>query len=510
VSSTDLLLDVATAARLFHASDGTGFADLVIEGHRETWPLRSRRFQTWLRQQYYERTWGAPSPAALNAALNVLEAQAQFDGPVRKVAVRIAEHDGLIYLDLADEFWRCVEIGANGWRIAEDPPVRFRRSAGMQPLPLPLRGGSIDSLAPFLNLASEDDFVLVVAWLLGALRAGGPYPVLAIAGEQGSAKTVLSKVLRAVIDPNVALVRTLPRDERELFIAASNAHVLAFDNLSGLSPWLSDTLCRLASGGAFSTRRLFTDQDEILFEAARPVILNGIEDIITRPDLADRAILLMLAPIAEHQRRPEHALWREFELQRPYMLGAVLDATAHGLHMLPQVRLQRLPRMADFTVWATACEGAFRPAGTFETAYSTNRRDVVENIVDADPVAARVREIMADKAQWTGTASALLQAGTQVAGNPMVADRSGWPKNPRALAGRLRRVQTLLRTLGIKIVFGREGRLGTRTIKITAIGENRPATSSASSAASATTDKGRGNGQGAGLNPPPTGVEQAL
>jgi Protein of unknown function (DUF2939) len=158
---------------------------------------------------------------------------------------------------------------------------------------------------------SENDFVLVVAWLLGALRAGGPYPVLAIAGEQGSAKTVLSKLLRAVIDPSVAPVRALPRDERELFIAAGNGHVLAFDNLSGLPPWLSDTLCRLTSGGAFSTRRLFTDQDEILFVAARPVILNGIEDIISRPDLADRAILLMLAPIPESKRRPEHALWRE-------------------------------------------------------------------------------------------------------------------------------------------------------------------------------------------------------
>jgi hypothetical protein len=145
VSSTDVLLNVATAARLFHASDGTGFADLIIDGHRETWPLRSKRFGAWLRQQYYERTWDAPSPAALNTALNVLEAQAQFDGPQRNVSVRLAEQDGLIYLDLADEFWRCIEIGANGWRIAEDPPVRFRRSAGMQPLPLPVRGGSLES-----------------------------------------------------------------------------------------------------------------------------------------------------------------------------------------------------------------------------------------------------------------------------------------------------------------------------------------------------------------------------
>ena len=500
MSSTDVLLNVATAARLFHASDGTGFADLIIDGHRETWPLRSKRFQAWLRQQYYERTWDAPSPAMLNAALNVLEAQAQFDGPQHKVSVRLAEQDGLIYLDLGDEFWRCIEIGPNGWRIAEDPPVRFRRSAGMQPLPLPVRGGSIEALAPFLNLASENknDFVLVVAWLLGALRAGGPYPVLAVAGEQGSAKTVLSKLLRALIDPSVAPVRALPRDERELFIAASHSHVLAFDNLSGLPPWLSDTLCRLTSGGAFSTRRLFTDQDEILFAVARPVILNGIEDIVTRPDFADRAIPLMLAPIAERQRRPERALWREFELARPHILGALLDAAAHGLHMLPRVCFQRLPRMADFALWATACETAYRPAGTFEAAYSDNRRDAIENIVDADPVAGHVRELMADQAQWTGSASDLLQAGT---------NRSGWPKSARALAGRLRRAQTFLRTLGIEMVFGREGRLGTRTIKITAIVDKRShSTMSTVSTVSRVSD----NGVGAGLNHPAPGLEQAL
>ena len=307
VSSADVLLNLASAARLFHAADGTAFADLVIDGHRETWPLRGKRFRAWLRQQYYERTWDAPSPSAVNAALNVLEAQAQFDGPQRTVSVRVAEHDGLIYLDLADEFWRCVEIGPAAWRIADDPPVRFRRPAGMLPLPLPVRGGSIESLAPLLNLSNQNEFVLVVSWLLGALRAGGPYPLLAISGEQGSAKTVLSKMLRALVDPSVAPVRALPREERELFIAAHNGHVLAFDNLTGLPPWLSDTLCRLTSGGAFAARQLFTDHDEVLFAAARPVILNGIEDIITRPDLADRAMLLTLGPITEKATPPGEA-----------------------------------------------------------------------------------------------------------------------------------------------------------------------------------------------------------
>jgi hypothetical protein len=181
-----------------------------------------------------------------------------------------------------------------------------------------------------------------VAWLLAALRGVGPYPLLAISGEQGSAKTTLSKLLKALVDPNTAPVRALSREQRELIIAADNAHLLAFDNLSVLPSWLSDALCRLASGGSFAVRQLYTDDDEVLFEAARPILLNGIEDVIGRADLSDRAIFLNLAPIAEDERRSEAELWREFERKQQHILGALLDAVAYGLRGLPRVRLERL------------------------------------------------------------------------------------------------------------------------------------------------------------------------
>ena len=168
------------------------------------------------------------------------------------VNVRIAEHEGRIYLDLADQAWRAVEIGPEGWRVNAEPPVRFRRPTGMLPLPMPRPGGTLDQLTSLLNRPAQDG--LVTTWLLAALCHGGPYPLLVIAGEQGSAKTALSKILRALVDPNVAPVRSLPREERDLFIAANNGHVLAFDNLSALAPWLSDALCRLASGGSFAVR----------------------------------------------------------------------------------------------------------------------------------------------------------------------------------------------------------------------------------------------------------------
>jgi hypothetical protein len=380
--------------------------------------------------------------------------------------VRLAEQDGNIYIDLADERWQTVEITPNGWRVVVAPPVRFRRPAGLLPLPVPESGGSIEDLASFLNLPSRDGFVLAVAWLLAALRAGGPYPLLAISGEQGSAKTVLSKLLKALIDPNVAPVRSLAREERDLVIAANNSHLLAFDNLSGLPHTLSDAFCRLATGASFGLRQLYTDQDEVLFQAARPILFNGIEDIIGRPDLADRAIFLTLTPIDERQRRSEKQLWRDFEVARPRILGSLLDAVAHGLRKLPTVQLTQLPRMADFALWATACETAFWPAGTFARAYRANRRAAIEELIDADTVAARVREIMSNRRAWTGSASDLLRVGGQVGGHGAWNETNGWPSTPRALAGRLRRPQTFLRTLGIEMTFGREGRAGTRMIRI--------------------------------------------
>jgi hypothetical protein len=488
-TQADILIELAKSAELFHAPDMTGFADLDINGHRQTWPIRAKGFRRWLARRFFEETQGAPSSEALQSALNVIEAKAHFDAPERLVHVRVGGLDGRLYLDLCDETWRAVEIDVTGWRVIDNPPVRFRRAAGMQPLPMPASGGSIETLRAFLNVQSETDFVLVVAWLLACLRNRGPYPVIVLSGEQGSAKSFFSAIMRALLDPNTASLRALPREDRDLFIAASNGHVLAFDNVSGLPAWISDTLCRLATGGGFAVRQLYTDQDEMLFDAVRPVILNGIEDIVTRPDLADRAVFLTLEPIPEERRRPEAELRAAFETERPHILGVLLDAVVQGLKQLPETWLEKLPRMADFALWATACETALWPAGTFWAAYCGNRDEAVEGVIDADPIAATVRAMMTTRTEWTGTASDLLGALADMAGE-RVAKSKTWPDSPRALAGRLRRAATFLRKIGIEISFGREGRARTRTILIATAPDHttpesrgeRPSSSSAPSA----------------------------
>jgi hypothetical protein len=353
------------------------------------------------------------------------------------------------------------------------PPVRFRRTKGMLALPIPERGGSIQKLRAFLNVRSDADFVLAVAWALAVLGGRGPYPVLVLSGEQGSAKSTFTAILRALLDPNTAPLRALPSKDRDLFIAANNAHLLAFDNVSGLPFWLSDTLCRLATGGGFAIRQLKTDEDEVLFNATRPIILNGIEDSVARADLADRAVLLQLAPIAEEQRRPEAELWVEFEAERPWLLGVLLDALVEGLKRLAETKLSKLPRMADFALWAAACETAFWPSGTFMKAYTDNRDEATASVIDANPVAAGVRTLMQERTEWRGTAMQLLRMLAEITDERTVKSKD-WPHTAQKLSGALRRAGKDLRVIGIEVEFGREGKRRTRIIRITRTGVGAP------------------------------------
>ena len=469
----DLLLELAATASLFRAPGGAAFADIDVNGHRETWPLRSGHFKAWLNRRYYERTGGAPGREVREVVLDTLQAKACFDAPERPVALRVAEHEGKLYLDLCDGSWRAVEIGQNGWRVVDCPPVRFRRTPGMKPLPVPVAGGSVDELRPFLNVDSDGEFVLTVAWILASLRPSGPFPALTLLGEQGSAKSTFANILRSLVDPSGVPLRSLPRNDRDLFIGANNAHIQAFDNVSGLQPWLSDSLCRLSTGGGFATRKLWSDGDETLFEASRPVLLNGIADVAIRPDLADRCLFLTLQPIPDERRRPEAELWADFDRARPSILGALFDAVSGGLRELPNTKLRLLPRMADFAKWVTACESTLWKPGTFIKAYTGNRADATQAVIDADTVSSAVVSLMTERADgWEGSSTELLDALARHAGE-RTAKSKYWPGSASVLSGRLRWAAPNLRRLGIEITRHRAG--NQRTIRLVATAQGEPA-----------------------------------
>jgi hypothetical protein len=404
-----------------------------------------------LARRYYMASQRAPGRQAVEDALAVLAGRAIYDGKARRVHARVAERDGRIYVDLCDERWRAVEITADGWHIVDEPPVYLIRRRGMQPLPVPVTGGSLDLLRAYLPAREQRDRRAVIAWLVQAYRPIGPYPVLILCGEQGSGKSMTARILRTLIDPSVALVRTMPRDERDLILAARNGWVVSLDNLSGAPPWLSDAICRLSTGGGMSTRELYTDADEIIIDVQRPVACNGIEVIATRPDLADRAIVVMLDPIPDEARRPEAQIWAQFAQDAPAIVGAICDTVVCALHRLPGVRLKRLPRMADHALWIEAASPALGwEPGTYPTDFMRARDEIVGAAAEDSPVGIALMLLIERDKVWRGTATDLLTVLGTLA-NEAVRHSKAWPPTPRALTNSIARLAPALRARGYPI-----------------------------------------------------------
>ena len=431
-------------------SDGDdAYADVWNDGHRETLPIRSMVFERWLRRLFVERTGRGATREALNHAQENLDALA-VSAAQRRVYLRTATFGDRLYIDLCDDSHQVVEIDSEDWRVLSDPPeVRFRRSKTARPLPEPVKGDSrtgLSILRGFLNM-DEADFVLCVAWLLASLRDTGPYPLLVLTGEQGSAKSTAAKLLRALVDPARPPTTGMPRNERDAAISARNRHVLAYDNLSGLPTWFSDTLCRLSTGEGFATRALYTNDEEVVIEASRPVILTGIENPSVRGDLAERSITIRLAPLADADRRTESELMATFEEAVPIIFGALLDGLSEGLRRYDEVRLERMPRMADFCKWAVACESAYWAPGTFTATYGDAQASATEDVLEASPVGLKLREWLEEYATFDGTATELLgrlNEHRRDEKSPL-----GWPANGSVMGKQLTRLAPSLRKLGI-------------------------------------------------------------
>ncbi len=442
---------------LWHTPDDDAFTTLSIDGHQETWPIRSKSFKRWLARRFYLATESAPNSQAMQDALGVVEGKAVFEGPQHTVHTRIAEHEGIIYLDLVDQQWRVVEITTDGWQVLDRSPVRFRRAKAMLPLPIPERGGSVAQLRAFVN-CSDENWVLVLAWLVAAFRPSGPYPVLCLLGEQGSAKSTTARVLRSLVDPNSAPLRSEPRETRDLMIAANNGWVLTYDNLSKIPSWLSDSLCRLSTGGGFSTRTLYENSEETIFDAQRPAILTSIEDVANRGDLLDRSLLVNLQSIPPGRRRPEREFWIDFEAVRPSILGAMLTAVSTAMKLLPSTKLDELPRMADFAMWVTAAEPALGlEDGDFLATYKGNEESANELVLESSPVANVLLEMISDTPCWEGTATELLAELDSKAGEKTLRLKS-WPKTGQTLSGILKRLAPNFRAAGIDVTSGHTGR----------------------------------------------------
>jgi hypothetical protein len=421
--------------------------------------------------QWYKKGLDTPSREGMGKILANLRSRAVFEGAENKTFIRVAGSlDTGVYVDLGGPDWNALKLSAGGWEIVARPPVKFRRGRGTQLLPRPDETGKIEDIWRWFNCSSDDDRMMLLTWLLSSLRPNGPYPVLVLTGPPGAAKTTTAKFARRLIDPNMVLVSSIPSDERDLTAAVPNSWVLAFDNVSKIPAWLSDRLCMVSTGSGIRERQLHTNAGEILIEACRPIILNGIGDLATRSDLADRAILVNLDPPS--RRRAEFtnttegkSLDSEFKAALPQMLGALFGVfcAAMKIYQAGMDYPGGNPRMVDFAIWGNAVGQAMGwEAGAFDGAYAANRSEADEIALEDCRIWGPLQEIFpTGSAEWVGSATDLKE---KILGITDAAEKKKIfnTMKPNTYSGELLRITPLINKLGWVARRSRTGKKGRR------------------------------------------------
>ena len=357
-------------------------------------------------------------------------------------------------------------LGPRGGRSLIDPGSTFAGPRDCWLYPHPAARARSSCCVP-TSICTDRDFRLMIAWMAAALRPVGPYPVLALYGEQAAAKSTLAKVVRLLIDPQDAPLLAIPRGTRNLMVTGHNGWLLAYDNISVISDVVSDGLCMVSTGGAYAGRALFSNDERSVIHVQRPVILSGIEEFVRRGDLGDRTVYLNLPSIDDADRRLEEEFWSAFHQDQPKILGGLLDAIVGGLREMPTINLPRLPRMADFAAFGEAVGRTLGwPAGTFLSDYDGNRQESTATQLEDSLVANVLLRNAYRFDGWTGTASELLSLLTRGV-SKRVASSSRWPKTPGHLTNELRRIAPQLRMHGISITYERNREKRLLTLKST-------------------------------------------
>lgn len=414
--------------------------------------LRGRDYKNLLIARAMERHERIPSSNVVAAVLAQLEWNAASSEPVR-LENRFARDGSAILIDLADDKRRAIKISADGWKVVRPRRVLFKRYAHQLSLPKPQIGGDVRRLFEFLNMPGKDEQLLTLAWLGSAIVADIPRPVLCLRGTQGSAKSSQARFLRAVIDPSKIETVYLTSNMSQLAQSLEHHAVPVFDNLTWIPQPVGDMLCRAVTGGTFSKRQLYTDDDDVLFSFKRAMILTTINTPTNAPDLLDRFLMINVEFLPPNKRRLESELWDRFFLERPKILGGLLDALAKAITARSKVRIPYPPRMVDFAYWGTAIAMALGyKENDFIDALSRNVRRQVEELVQSNPVAAAVKRFMEERTTWKGSASKLLKNLNELPGQELGVS---WPKTANHLSRRLRILQSSLRQLGIEADIGK-------------------------------------------------------
>ena len=399
-----------------------------------------------------------PSASALTDATAVLEGEAVL-APRQPVALRVADHGKGVVLDLGDDTGRCVHIDPDGYRLLDKSPVTFRRTELTAALPAP-EPGDVADLRDVINV-SDEAWPALAAWLVSCFVPNVPHPILALFGQEGTAKSMTARALVAVTDPSSAPLRSTPRDLDQWAVAAAGSWVVALDNVSWMQAWLQDAICRAVTGEGNVKRALYTDGGLCVINFRRALILTSIDAGALRGDLTQRTLLVELDPIKPDAVRLDQEVQDAIAAATPGVFGGLCDLTASVLAVLPDVTLDTMPRMADYAQVLRAVDILWNTDGL--GYYLDSMVHLDRDIVEGDQFAAAVLAFANLKGSWKGTASDLLELLTPA---PPEKPPKGWPSTARALGGHLRRIARALASQGIDVTFARSE--GARTVTVEA------------------------------------------
>ncbi len=433
------------------------YARFPIRDHQEIRPCRHSAFKRWLSHEFWEEYDKVPNKEALSNALNVIEGICHAEGEQTELFNRTAWRGSELWYDLTDNDWQAVKITKDGWIIVSEPPIIFRRYTHQKAQVPPSSDGNIKKILEFVNVQKKEHQILMLVWLVSCFIPGFPHPIPIVYGAQGSAKSTLCKLLRNIIDPSKVEVLGFPRTVTELVQHLSHHWCSVYDNASPILPWVSDELCKVVTGGGFSKRELYTDDEDIIYQMQRCVIINGINLVASKPDLLERAILFNLDRVERKNRRSEKELYSAFEKERPKILGGVFDTLVETIRVRSNIKVKNPSRMADFCEWGSAIAIALGYSQEeFLNVYYGNLKTQNNEALYADPIASVILKFMEDQDEWTGTPSNLLTELKRIAEVINVDTKErGFPKVANNLTKRLNQLETNLSEVGIH--FERSG-----------------------------------------------------
>jgi len=446
---------------LILGQNGTAYAVMVSSDNPYALPVGSRHLSNIIRQ--IGQSEGVTLRKADIGDINsFLQAQAEIAGVTREVFFRVAPVAGGIEIDLGDGLHTRARITAGKVeQIAQGSEALFYRTPVSSPMAMPASVGDINLLKKYLNMDAVS-VVLFTAWLSYTLAhpkvSTSKFVILVLQGNQGSGKTSLcNNIILNLIDPSLIGVQILSGNVKDLAIAAQNAHVLCFDNVREFKQSMADMLCIAATGGALTSRQLYSDADQHVVRMHVALVLNGLHSFIDQPDLAQRCLPIHLQQLDESKRKSEAELVRDFQADAPAILRGLLDLIADVFLQLPTVEVTNPERMIDFVMWLAAMEKAADiPAGIYQSEFSESlNQGQLDSILD-NALAVAVMEFAQRHSSdvWSGTPKELFNRLNEQATISTLRSRE-WPPNEIAMSKRLIPLKASLQTQGITVTLSR-------------------------------------------------------